>query len=170
MKIVVVSGGFDPIHSGHIELFKKASSLGDMLIVGVNSDEWLRRKKGKEFMPLKERKRIIESIKWVDSVWEFDDSDNSACELLRRVKDYYWTMGNSEIIFANGTEDGFAYALDANTGEELWKFQMGASGSSPPIIFVHKEKQYVSFLSTGGMYHDYKNKDSTIYTFSIEKR
>lgn len=102
MKIVVVSGGFDPIHSGHIELFKKASSLGDMLIVGVNSDEWLRRKKGKEFMPLKERKRIIESIKWVDSVWEFDDSDNSACELLRRVKDYYWTMGNSEIIFANG--------------------------------------------------------------------
>ena len=74
------------------------------------------------------------------------------------------------LIFANGTEDGFAYALDANTGEELWKFQMGASGSSPPIIFVHKEKQYVSFLSTGGMYHDYKNKDSTIYTFSIEKR
>jgi quinoprotein glucose dehydrogenase len=74
------------------------------------------------------------------------------------------------LIFANGTEDGFAYALDANTGEELWKFQMGASGSSPPIIFVHKEKQYVSFLSTGGMYHDYKNKGSTIYTFSIEKR
>jgi quinoprotein glucose dehydrogenase len=74
------------------------------------------------------------------------------------------------IIFANGTEDGFAYALDANTGEELWKFQMGAAGSSPPIIFVHKDKQYVSFLSTGGMYHDYKNKNSTLYTFTITKK
>ena len=74
------------------------------------------------------------------------------------------------IIFANGTEDGFAYALDANTGEELWKFQMGAAGSSPPIIFVHKDKQYVSFLSTGGMYHNYKNKNSTLYTFTIAKK
>lgn len=74
------------------------------------------------------------------------------------------------IIFANGTEDGFAYALDANTGEELWKFQMGAAGSSPPIIFVHEDKQYVSFLSTGGMYHNYKNKNSTLYTFTITKK
>ena len=102
MKIVVVSGGFDPIHSGHIELFNKASMLGDILIVGLNSDEWLRRKKGKEFMPLHERKKIIESIKCVDSVWEFDDSDDSACDLLLKIKDYYWTLGNYEIIFANG--------------------------------------------------------------------
>ena len=102
MKIVVVSGGFDPVHSGHIELLKKASALGDMLIVGVNSDDWLRRKKGKEFMPLHERKKVLESIKWVDSVWEFDDSDNSACDLLERVKNYYWTLGKYEIIFANG--------------------------------------------------------------------
>jgi cytidyltransferase-like protein len=102
MKIVVVSGGFDPIHSGHIELLKKASALGDMLIVGLNSDDWLRRKKGKEFMPLHERKKVLESIKWVDSVWEFDDSDGSACELLERIKNYYWTFGNYEIIFANG--------------------------------------------------------------------
>jgi cytidyltransferase-like protein len=102
MKIVVVSGGFDPIHSGHIELFNKASTLGDILIVGINSDEWLRRKKGKEFMPLHERKKIIESIRGVDSVWEFDDSDDSACDLLLKIKDYYWTLGNYEIIFANG--------------------------------------------------------------------
>jgi quinoprotein glucose dehydrogenase len=74
------------------------------------------------------------------------------------------------IIFANGTEDGFAYALDANTGEELWKFQMGAAGSSPPVIFVHKDKQYVGFLSSGGTYHNYKNKNSTLYTFTIAKK
>ena len=102
MKIVVVSGGFDPVHSGHIELLKKASALGDMLIVGVNSDDWLRRKKGREFMPLQERKKVLESIKWVDAVWEFDDSDDTACELLEQIKNYYWTFGKYEIIFANG--------------------------------------------------------------------
>jgi len=102
MKIVVVSGGFDPIHSGHIELLKKASALGDILIVGLNSDEWLRRKKGKEFMPLMERRKLLESIKWVDSVWEFDDSDDTACKLLEQVKNYYWTLNNYKIIFANG--------------------------------------------------------------------
>lgn len=102
MKIVVVSGGFDPIHSGHIELLKKASALGDILIVGLNSDDWLRRKKGKEFMPLSERKKVLQSIKWVDSVYEFDDSDNSACELLERIKTCYCDFNKCEIIFANG--------------------------------------------------------------------
>lgn len=106
MKIVIVSGGFDPIHSGHIELLKKAASLGDKLIVGVNSDEWLRRKKGKEFMPLSERKNILRSIKWVDDVWEFDDSDDSACNLIESVIEH--TLRHSNIfdpptfIFANG--------------------------------------------------------------------
>ena len=56
-KIVVVSGGFDPIHSGHIKLIKAAKLLGDMLIVGINSDEWLACKKGRAFMPWQERLR-----------------------------------------------------------------------------------------------------------------
>jgi cytidyltransferase-related domain len=56
MKIVLVTGGFDPIHSGHIEYFKSAKALGDYLIVGINSDDWLTRKKGRPFMPLDERK------------------------------------------------------------------------------------------------------------------
>ena len=56
MKVVVVTGGFDPIHSGHIEYFQAAKELGDFLMVGVNSDEWLTRKKGKPFMNHDERK------------------------------------------------------------------------------------------------------------------
>ena len=60
MKIVVVSGGFDPVHSGHIEYFKSARALGDRLIVALNSDEWLTKKKKKFFMPFVERKIIIE--------------------------------------------------------------------------------------------------------------
>ena len=58
----MVSGGFDPIHSGHIAYFEAAKSFGDILIVALNSDDWLKNKKGKPFMPFLERKRIIESF------------------------------------------------------------------------------------------------------------
>ena len=63
MKYVLVTGGFDPIHSGHISYFKHASKLGDELIVGLNSDDWLERKKGRPFMPFDERAEIIENLK-----------------------------------------------------------------------------------------------------------
>ena len=59
MKLVLVTGGFDPLHKGHLEYFKAAKKLGDKLIVGVNSDEWLARKKGRPFMPLQDRIEII---------------------------------------------------------------------------------------------------------------
>jgi len=75
MKIVLVTGGFDPLHSGHIAYFNEAKELGDILIVGVNSDEWLTRKKGQPFMSLSERVAIVESLHMVDSVMIFDDSD-----------------------------------------------------------------------------------------------
>ena len=60
-RIVLVTGGFDPLHSGHIEYFKAAKLLGDELIVGINSDDWLARKKGRPFMPMIERIAIIEA-------------------------------------------------------------------------------------------------------------
>lgn len=99
--VVVISGGFDPIHSGHIELIKKASALGDKLIVGLNSDDWLTRKKGRSFMCVHERRKVLEAIKWVDEVWEFDDSDDSARELLEQVKLYHPSIEDT-VIFANG--------------------------------------------------------------------
>ena len=112
MKIVVVSGGFDPIHSGHLAMLREASGMGDKLIVGLNSDTWLTRKKGKPFMDVSERRAVLESIRWVDEVWEFDDSDGSACDLLERVRDHYckilpvvtdFQMSSvAEIWFANG--------------------------------------------------------------------
>jgi quinoprotein glucose dehydrogenase len=79
------------------------------------------------------------------------------------------STNKGNIIFANGTEDGLAYALDAETGKELWNFQMKASGSTPPIIFMHNNRQYVSFLSSGGTYHNYKDRSATLYTFTILK-
>jgi cytidyltransferase-like protein len=106
MKIVVVSGGFDPIHSGHLAMLREASGMGDKLIVGVNSDAWLTRKKGKPFMSMSERKAILQSIRWVDEVWEFDDSDDTACELLERVRTHHQRtlpmLSNYSIWFANG--------------------------------------------------------------------
>ena len=73
-KIVVVSGGFDPLHSGHIAYFEAARKLGDMLIVGVNSDAWLTRKKGAPFMLCHERVTIVENIRVVDNVILFNDT------------------------------------------------------------------------------------------------
>jgi cytidyltransferase-like protein len=98
-NIVLITGGFDPIHSGHIEYLKAARKLGDVLIVGVNSDEWLTRKKGKPFLSWQERSTIVENIKGVSYVLDFDDSDGSAKDAIIRVRQS-WPA--STIIFANG--------------------------------------------------------------------
>ena len=76
-------------------------------------------------------------------------------------------LNGSNILFFTGTEDSKAYAVNAETGEELWSFQMEAAGSAPPTIFEINGRQYVTFLSTGGNYHNYKNESSTVYTFGI---
>ncbi len=100
MKIIVVSGGFDPIHSGHIAYLKSAKKLGDKLIVLLNSDEWLRRKKDKEFMPFNERKEIIENLYFVDEVLGFeDDKIGSVINGLEDIKKKY---AGEKIIFCNG--------------------------------------------------------------------
>ena len=97
--IVLVTGGFDPLHRGHIEYFKSAKKLGDELHVGVNSDEWLTNKKGRPFMPYLDRCAVIESLSVVDKVISFDDSDGSACGAIYKTMA---THGKIKIIFANG--------------------------------------------------------------------
>ena len=99
MKIVLITGGFDPLHSGHIAYFKAAKTLGDMLIVGLNSDDWLVRKKGAAFMPWNERLCIINNLSMVDEVYTFDDDDESAKHFIQQARAHY---PNAELIFANG--------------------------------------------------------------------
>jgi len=123
MKIVVVSGGFDPIHSGHLAYFKEAKELGMYLIVGVNSDEWLMRKKGYVFMPIEEREEIIKSIKYVNGVNRFNDDDDSAIDLLHKVK--YW-YPSDEIIFANGGDRNESNCRELSV--EGVKFVYGVGG------------------------------------------
>lgn len=98
-KIVLITGGFDPLHSGHIAYFKAAKTLGDMLIVGLNSDDWLVRKKGAAFMPWNERLCIINNLSMIDEVYTFDDDDGSAKHFIRQARAHY---PDAELIFANG--------------------------------------------------------------------
>jgi len=98
-NIVLCTGGFDPLHSGHIAYFKEAKKLGNKLVIGLNSDAWLTRKKGRPFMPWEERASIIRELKIVDDVIEFDDSDGSANFAIYKCLQNY---PNDRIIFANG--------------------------------------------------------------------
>ena len=137
MKIVVVSGGFDPIHSGHLAMLREASGMGDKLIVGLNSDAWLTRKKGKPFMDIRERRAVLESIRWVDEVWEFDDSDDSACDLLERVRNHYYKIlpvvtdfqmsSTAEIWFANGGDRNETNNAEASVSNINFVYGVGGS-------------------------------------------
>lgn len=99
MITVIVTGGFDPIHSGHIAYLNSAAEEGTRLVVGVNSDAWLERKKGRPFMHWNERATIVKSLASVDEVIAFNDDDGSAIDAIRQVKAKY---PNDRIIFANG--------------------------------------------------------------------
>lgn len=123
--IVVVSGGFDPVHSGHIKLIKEARKLGDMLIVGINSDEWLARKKGRAFMPWQERLCVLNNLSCVDEVYTFDDNDGTACHLLEQVRAHYPT---ATIIFANGGDRTDKNIPEMSFQDSNIKFMFGIGG------------------------------------------
>ena len=99
MSIVICTGGFDPLHSGHVKYLNSAKKLGDNLVIGLNSDEWLARKKGQAFMPWSERATILENLHMTGEVIAFDDTDDTARDAIRVVQEKF--KGTS-IIFANG--------------------------------------------------------------------
>lgn len=97
--IVVITGGFDPIHSGHLAYISEAKQLGDILVVGLNSDDWLTRKKGQPFMPFEERIEVLKHIKGIDYIINFDDYDDTAKQAIVEVRKKF---KKDKIIFANG--------------------------------------------------------------------
>ncbi|MDR2067841.1 MAG: adenylyltransferase/cytidyltransferase family protein [Holosporaceae bacterium] len=98
-KYYIVSGGFDPIHEGHVEMIQEAAQKSDGVILLLNSDEWLCRKKGKNFMNFHTRAVVCSHIKGVIDLLAFDDFDGSACDGIRKVRRKY---PEDELIFANG--------------------------------------------------------------------
>lgn len=125
MKVVLITGGFDPIHSGHLAYFKAAKELGDILIVGVNSDQWLTRKKGRAFMPLRERAEIVRNIAGVDFVIDFNDSDGSARHAIRMVRQSY---PRAQIIFANGGDRTDDNIPEMDVADDNVRFVFGVGG------------------------------------------
>ena len=125
--IVLVTGGFDPLHSGHIAYFKAAKALGDILVVGVNSDAWLARKKGAAFMPFHERLNIVKNIQGVDCVIEFNDDDNSAKLAIKLARQ---TWPNHKIIFANGGDRTQTNIPEMDSGVDNVEFVFGVGGEN----------------------------------------
>lgn len=125
-KIVLITGGFDPVHSGHINYIRAAKALGDILVVGVNSDAWLQRKKGRSFMPLLERTNIIRNLQGVDFVIDFNDDDGSACHAIRMVRQSYPT---DKIIFANGGDRTGQNIPEMSVSDPNIEFVFGVGGS-----------------------------------------
>ncbi len=140
MKIVIVSGGFDPIHSGHIAYFNDARALGDKLVVALNSDNWLINKKGKFFMPFNERKAIIENLSSVDSVVDFNDDDSgSATNALIKVKEMH---PNDDIAFANGGDRNKANFPEMSVDGIEFLFSVGGDDKKNSSSWILKKWQY----------------------------
>jgi cytidyltransferase-like protein len=140
MKIIIVSGGFDPIHSGHIAYFKDAKALGDNLVVALNSDKWLINKKGKFFMPFEERKAIIENLSPVDSVIDFVDDDlGSATNALVKVKEMY---PNDEVAFANGGDRNKGNIPEMSVDGIEFLFSVGGDDKKNSSSWILKKWQY----------------------------
>ena len=98
--ISIVSGGFDPIHPGHIMMMEDCLKFSNYLIVGVNSNKWLINKKGNYFMDIQHRLYVVSSLNVVNETMEFEDDDKgSANNLLIKIRNKY---SNDKIIFANG--------------------------------------------------------------------
>ncbi len=140
MKIIIVSGGFDPLHSGHISYLKSAKERGQKLIVLLNSDKWLIKKKSKFFMPFDERKEILKSLKVVDEVYGFeDDTKGSCCKGLEMLKARY---PEDDIYFANGGDRNEVNIPEMKVKNIEFLFGIGGNEKKNSSSWILKEWQY----------------------------
>jgi len=158
MKIIVVSGGFDPIHSGHIAYFKAAKKYGDKLIVALNSDQWLENKKGKAFMPFIERNEIISNLSCVDKVISFDDDEvGSAINALEKVKKLY---PNDQIFFANGGDRDKSNIPEMSVDGVEFLFAVGGNDKKNSSSWILKTWQfYKEDRVWGKFYNLFEDRD-----------
>ncbi len=126
---VAVSGGFDPIHKGHVQMIEEASKYGQVIVI-LNSDDWLIRKKGYKFMPFEERAYIAGNIKGVTIVTGVDDSDGSVCKALEKIRPDYFANGGDRKL-TNTPEMELCKELDIGL---LWNVGGGKTQSSSELV------------------------------------
>ena len=136
---IAVSGGFDPIHKGHVQMIREASEYGKVIVI-LNSDDWLVRKKGYKFMPFEERAYIVGSIKGVSIVSSVDDSDGTVCKALEKIKPVYFANGGDRYE-TNTPEMSVCEALGI---EMLWNIGGGKIQSSSNLVAKAKYGRRVS--------------------------
>lgn len=158
-KIVLVTGGFDPLHSGHISYLNHAEHLGDWLIVGLNSDKWLTRKKGKPFMSWQERMTILDNLHMVDRVIEFNDSDGTACDAIYQVKQMF---PESKIIFANGGDRSKENIPEMIFDDVDFVFGVGGDNKKNSSSWILDEWQNVTTLRPWGNYKILHQNDKEV--------
>ena len=142
-KVSLVTGGFDPIHSGHIRYFERAKDLSNYLVVGLNGDPWLKRKKGQYFQSWTERADIIRHLNMVDAVVSWDDVDDSACGAIEKCLEISQT-----VVFCNGGDraKGKTPELEKFGNNDRVKFEWAVGGtekmnSSSWILHGYFERQ-----------------------------
>ena len=169
MKISVVSGGFDPIHSGHISYIESAKEYGDFLIIALNSDIWLRNKKGKEFMPFIERKAVLENIKGVDKVIDFQDDDLGSCiKALEKIK---LEHPEDEIIFCNGGDRGKDNIPEMSVSGITFEFSVGGDDKKNSSSWILKNWAYDNEKRIWGEYFNlYEDNQVKVKELIVEPK
>jgi cytidyltransferase-like protein len=157
-SVVICTGGFDPLHSGHIEYLKAAKALGNILIVGINSDAWLERKKGRAFMPFRERQTIISNLKFVDYAIAFDDTDDSACDIIEETKINY---PNSKILFANGGDRTAKNIPEMDTKDVEFVFGVGGKNKKNSSSWILEDYKAPKTEREWGYYRVLHEVDGT---------
>ena len=136
MTTVAVSGGFAPIHKGHVRMIRAASAFGGVIVI-ANSDEWLMRKKGYVFMPWEERAEILDSIKGVVAVVKAEDDDDTVCETLRSLQPDAFANGGDR----KGNNVPEVALCDELGIKMLWNVGGDKIQSSSWLVEKSKEKQ-----------------------------
>ena len=145
-KVSLVTGGFDPIHSGHLRYFERAKDFSDYLIVGLNGDPWLKRKKGQYFQCWTERADIIRHLDMVDAVISWDDADDSAIGAISKCLEI-----SDKVIFCNGGD-----RIKTNIPEIL------GYGDDPRVEFKFGIGGEDKMYSSSWILHNYFNRQRKI--------
>jgi D-beta-D-heptose 7-phosphate kinase/D-beta-D-heptose 1-phosphate adenosyltransferase len=167
MKIAVVSGGFDPLHSGHINLLESASAFGDKLVVLLNSDKWLTKKKGRPFMPFDERSTILEGMHVVDNVYGVNDSDGSVTKGLIFIRNLFGK--NDEYVFCNGGDRKKDNIPEMVVDGYNFEFNVGGDSKANSSSWILKEWKYPTERRVWGEFSDlFQDKTVKVKELVIE--